>query len=84
MQVTKFRMCAWQILVRNGESYGVEFVRNNTLTQVRARKEVLISAGAVGSPHLLMLSGIGPRRHLETFDVSLYTCNVYYLHVLRE
>ena len=59
-----------QILVRNGEAYGVEFFRNNTLTQVRARKEVIISAGAIGSPHLLMLSGIGPRRQLETFDVS--------------
>lgn len=56
--------------MRNGEAYGVEFLRNNTLTQVRARKEVIISAGAVGSPHLLMLSGIGPRRQLESFDVS--------------
>jgi len=59
-----------QILIRNLEAYGVEFFRNNTLTQVRARKEVIVSAGAIGSPHLLMLSGIGPRRQLESFDVS--------------
>ena len=61
-----------QILIRNREAYGVEFFRNNTLTQVRARKEVIVSAGAVGSPHLLMLSGIGPRRQLESFDVSYF------------
>ena len=34
-----------------------------------ARKEVILSAGAVGSPHLLLLSGIGPRRELEAIGV---------------
>jgi choline dehydrogenase len=34
-----------------------------------ASKEVILSAGAVGSPHLLLLSGIGPRRELETVGV---------------
>ena len=34
-----------------------------------ARKEVILSAGAVGSPHLLLLSGIGPRRELEAAGV---------------
>ena len=36
---------------------------------VEAAKEVIISAGAVGSPHILMLSGVGPRRELEAADV---------------
>ena len=62
----------------------MEFVRNNTLTQVRARKEVIISAGAIGSPHLLMLSGIGPRRHLETFDVRLSLSPRFNDHFPRE
>ena len=35
------------------------------LLQVEATREVIISAGAVGSPHLLLLSGIGPREELE-------------------
>lgn len=46
-------------------AYGVEFVRNKRKFKVIARKEVIISAGAINSPHLLMVSGIGPRDHLQ-------------------
>jgi len=36
---------------------------------ISARKEIILSAGAVGSPQVLMLSGIGPRRELEAVDI---------------
>jgi len=52
------------------EAKGIEY-RNATgeISVALASKEVILSAGAVGSPHLLLLSGIGPRRELETIGV---------------
>jgi choline dehydrogenase-like flavoprotein len=49
---------------------GVEY-RNASgeVAVAQARNEVIVSGGAVGSPHLLLLSGIGPRRELESVGV---------------
>jgi len=50
---------------------GVEYVDSDGATQVvTAGSEVVLSAGAIGSPHLLMLSGIGPREHLELLGID--------------
>ena len=52
---------------------GVEYVdmRTKEIKRIHARKEVILSLGAVGSPHLLMLSGIGDESDLKHHDVEV-------------
>nr|NVI72531.1 putative glucose dehydrogenase [Cucujiformia] len=51
--------------------YGVEFVRYGRKQLVLARKEVILSAGAINSPQILMLSGIGPKHQLDKFNIPV-------------
>jgi choline dehydrogenase len=60
-----------RVLVEGGRAIGVEYRIGDRQRIAFARKEVLLSAGAVGSPKLLMLSGIGPPRVLERFGIPL-------------
>ncbi|CAH0380755.1 unnamed protein product [Bemisia tabaci] len=50
---------------------GVEFIRNRRRVMVRARKEVILAAGTLNSPQILMLSGIGPREHLDELGIDV-------------
>ncbi|XP_026675083.1 glucose dehydrogenase [FAD, quinone]-like [Ceratina calcarata] len=50
---------------------GVLFVKNNRMYKIYADKEVILSAGAIGSPQLLMLSGIGPAEHLRELGIDV-------------
>jgi choline dehydrogenase len=63
------------------QAKGVEYrAADGQSRSVFARQEVILSAGAIGSPHLLMLSGIGPRKELEEAGI---TCVVDSPHVGR-
>ncbi|XP_060859346.1 glucose dehydrogenase [FAD, quinone]-like [Metopolophium dirhodum] len=50
---------------------GVELIKNNTRYYVRVEKEVLLSAGPINSPQLLMISGIGPESHLAEMGIPI-------------
>lgn len=53
-----------RILLEKKRAVGVEFVHEGQLKQLKCQREVLLSAGAIQSPQILMLSGIGPHQHL--------------------
>ncbi|KAK4887874.1 hypothetical protein RN001_004145 [Aquatica leii] len=53
------------------KAFGVLFAKNNKYYVARSRKDIIVSAGAIGSPQLLMLSGIGPKLHLEELKIPV-------------
>ena len=53
-----------RILLEKKRAVGVEFVHDGHLKQLKCQREVLLSAGALQSPQILMLSGIGDHQHL--------------------
>ena len=44
---------------------GVEYIKDGKYNTIRVRKEVIVSAGTIQSPQILMLSGIGPKEQLQ-------------------
>lgn len=55
----------------NKRATGVQFIVNNIKMSANANKEVILSAGAIGTPQLLMLSGIGPKEHLTEHNIPV-------------
>lgn len=49
---------------------GISYIKNGTTYKVTASKEIIVSAGAIGSPKLLMQSGLGPKEYLEYLDIK--------------
>jgi choline dehydrogenase len=60
-----------RILIEDGRARGVEYVRDGKVAQVRARREVILSAGSFSSPKVLMLSGVGPAAHLAEHGIDV-------------
>ncbi len=60
-----------RIVLERARAIGIETEENGEARLIRARREVLITSGAIGSPRLLMLSGIGPADHLTSVGVDV-------------
>jgi choline dehydrogenase-like flavoprotein len=59
-----------RVLVEDGRAVGVRYRCHGREVEVRADREVILSAGAFGSPQLLLLSGIGPRTELARHGIA--------------
>jgi choline dehydrogenase-like flavoprotein len=59
-----------RVLIERGRAVGVEVASAGKRQILRARREVILSCGSIGSPRLLMLSGIGPADHLKSLGIT--------------
>jgi len=61
---------AARVLFEGKRAAGVRYLHNGRYAEALARREVILSAGAIGSPHLLLLSGVGPRAQIEQHGIQ--------------
>ena len=61
-----------KVLLDGNRAVGVQVFRRGQSTKIRADKEVILSSGAINSPKILMLSGIGPADHLRTAGLKVF------------
>lgn len=71
LHVIGFTFVTKVILDNYKRAVGVQFDRFGVSYLVYARKEIILSAGSINTPQLLMLSGIGPANHLRKLGVSV-------------
>ena len=62
---------ATRVVIANGRATGVEYNSPEGRRTATARREVIVSGGAYGSPQLLQLSGLGPADHLRTMGIDV-------------
>ena len=69
LKVARHALCQ-RVLLEQGRAVGVEYRQGGQLRTARARREVILCAGAINSPQLLMLSGIGPAAALHALGIA--------------
>ncbi|MGI9305033.1 MAG: choline dehydrogenase [Gammaproteobacteria bacterium] len=60
-----------RVVFSNEQAVGVEYVKGGRLQQARAQREVIVCGGAINSPQLLLLSGIGNAADIEKLEIEL-------------
>jgi choline dehydrogenase len=63
---------ATSIIIEGGRAVGVRYLHRGLEREIRAEGEVIVACGAVGSPQLLMLSGVGPADHLREHNIPVF------------
>jgi choline dehydrogenase len=63
-----------RVLIKDGSATGVEYVLHDKSERIEAiaNKEVILCGGAINSPQLLMVSGIGPAAHLQSYGIKVH------------
>ena len=64
------RSFAIKIVFERKAAVGLQYLRRGTLREVRARREVIVASGAINSPQLLMLSGIGDTNAIKKLGIA--------------
>jgi choline dehydrogenase-like flavoprotein len=62
---------ALRVLVERGKAFGVDVLDASGRSTVRCTREIVVTSGAIGSPRLLLLSGIGPAEHLRAVGIDV-------------
>ena len=65
------RGLARKVVIEDGRATGLEIERGGKVEVIRARREVILAASSINSPKLLMLSGIGPAKHLAEHGIDV-------------
>ena len=65
----------FDIIFEKRRAVALSFQQGESSTQEHAQREIILCAGAIGSPHLLMLAGIGPADHLRSLGIPV-TCDL--------
>src|ERR1700683_4611543 len=63
--------CAIRLSIEGRRATGVEYEHDGSIQKALATREVILAAGAIGSPQLLMLSGVGPANHLRQHGIPV-------------
>lgn len=66
------KLChARKLIISNGRAVGVEYRQHGDVKRYYVEREVIVCSGAIGSPQLLMLSGLGPADHLSELGIKV-------------
>ena len=69
--ICKIQTLVTKIITDRGRATGIEYLQSGEIKRAHATREVILSGGAINSPHLLMLSGIGSAEMLMRYDIDI-------------